>query len=495
MDVLESLAPLLAALLAPVLADPGGAALVALVVLDVVFVFAIVFVERDDPTRTLQWLMALLLLPFLGALLYLAFHQDHRRKRERFEAKARADLGLAMTREPPPRPGRAEIAATDRALGDLGDLARLVARSNPGVPVVTGGNEVRPITDGKEKFATLLEDLRAARRDIHVQYFIVRDDAISQAVLDVLAERARAGVEVRLLVDAMGGRQLRRSAAKLRAAGAQVARFYPGLWRINYRNHRKIVAIDGQVGYCGGYNIGDEYLGLGPLGPWRDAAVRVEGPAVDLLQLRFLRDWLFASGEDLDEPWRYFGRAPARGSALVQEVSSGPDTPRPWIQETFLKMILEARESCYLQTPYFAPGEGLLAALRIAASSGVDVRIMIPDRPDHPFVFWATRSFCGDLLASGVRCYQYRAGFLHAKTLVIDDRVASIGTANFDRRSFVLNFETNLLLYDPAIAAAMREEFLAELAQCSELTPRGYAARPLGVRAKESVSRLFYPLA
>lgn len=468
--------------------------LIVLIVLDILSVPVILFLERDDPTRTLQWLMVLLFVPIAGLVLYLAFHQHHKSKRERFEAKARADLGLSTSKEPVVPEGSI-TSPSDAALGGYGDLARLVGSSSPVEALATCGNELRLFVDGKEMFDALLEDLRTAEEDVHLEYYIMRDDALSRRILDILEERAREGVEVRLLLDALGGRAVRSRVARLAASGAKAAFFYPGLARVNYRDHRKIAVIDGRIGYCGGYNIGEEYVGTGPLGYWRDAAVRVSGPGANPLQLRFLRDWLYASHERLGDPWRYFGRAAPKGSAAVQEVSSGPDTARPWIEDTYLKMILMARESCYVQTPYFAPGSGLSEALRVAASSGVDVRVMIPNKPDHPFVFWASQSFCADLLASGVRCFEYGGGFLHAKTIVVDGKVGSVGTANFDHRSFVLNFETNLVIYDLDVATAMKSAFLADVGRCTELTQEAYARRSFLVKLKEPVSRLFYPLA
>jgi cardiolipin synthase len=482
-------------LLATIVAYLPHIALVLVTLLDVVFVLVILLLERDDPTRTLQWLMALLFLPIAGVILYLLFHQNHAIKRERFEAKARADLGISTSKEPLLLPQGSVVSATDGALAGYGDLALLVSRSNPQEALATRGNDVRLFIDGKEKFRALLDDLRTAKEDVHLEYYIMRDDALSRSILEILEERAREGVEVRLLLDAFGGLAVRDSVGRLAATGVKVAFFYPGVSRINYRDHRKIAVIDGRIGYCGGYNIGEEYLGNGPLGYWRDAAVRVAGPGANRLQLRFLRDWLYASRERIEEPFKYFNRAAGGGSAVVQEVSSGPDTLRPWVEDTYLKMISMARESCYIQTPYFAPGTGLSEMLRVAANSGVDVRIMIPNKPDHPFVFWASQSFCADLLASGVHCYEYGGGFLHAKTIVVDGKVGSVGTANFDHRSFVLNFETNVVIYDPEIAAAMRKAFLDDLARCTELTPEAYARRSLLVKLKEPVSRLFYPVA
>ncbi|MDX1534020.1 MAG: cardiolipin synthase, partial [Thermoplasmata archaeon] len=436
------------------------------------------------------------LIPSLvGVPLYILFHQNHRRKRRRFDRKAKADLGIL---------DRHGSASDEHAKGgdlpvewegpeEYRELARLVSRADPHAPVSTN-NDVRLFVDGREKFDAFLRDLRDAQDHAHVEYYIMRNDELAIEILEVLEDRARNGVEVRLLLDALGGRSVKRRTRALTDAGAHVAFFYPGFTRTNYRNHRKIAVVDGRIGYCGGYNIGDEYLGKGPLGYWRDAAVRVEGPGVDQLQIRFLRDWMYGSGELVRHPSEYLRGEATKSSAMVQQVSNGPDTRRQSIKEAYVKMIMMARESCYLQTPYFLPDTSVLDALRVAAASGVDVRIMIPDKPDHPFVFWASQSFCADLLADGVRSYRYSNGFIHAKTMVVDGKVGSVGSANIGMRSFRLNFETNVVVYDETVAGAMRAAFLDDLAVSSELTPEEYAKRGFVVRFKEPFSRLFFPL-
>ncbi|MEE9592656.1 MAG: cardiolipin synthase, partial [Thermoplasmata archaeon] len=471
--------------------------LLILVSLNILFLFVILFVERDDPTRVLHWIMVLLLLPSLvGVPLYILFHQNHERKRKRFEQKARADLEILRVDST----GAPDVVASTPSPSnwegpeEYRGLALLVSQADPQAPLVKD-NDVRLFVDGTEKFDALLDDLRAAQDHIHIEYYIMRNDALARELLEVLEDRARNGVEVRLLLDALGSKAVKKLTLALTAVGARVAFFYPGVARTNYRNHRKIAIIDGRIGYCGGYNIGDEYLGKGPLGYWRDAAVRVVGPGVDQLQVRFLRDWMYSSGDRVKSPASFLRGARAESPAMMQQVSSGPDTRRQSIKEVYVRMIMMARESCYIQSPYFLPDTSIMDALRVAAASGVDVRIMIPDKPDHPFVFWASQSFCADLLEDGVRSYRYNNGFIHAKTMVVDGKVGSVGSANMDMRSFRLNFETNVIVYDETFGSQMRDAFLADLAVSSELTAEEYAERSFVVRFKEPFSRLFFPLA
>jgi cardiolipin synthase len=277
-------------------------------------------------------------------------------------------------------------------------------------------------------------------------------------------------------------------------AGGKHAVFFPRIFTLNYRNHRKIAVIDGISGFIGGYNIGEEYLGKGPLGYWRDAAIRIEGTGVAGLQLRFFMDWNHASPEKIAYDPVYFPKTTGPGSCPLQIVSSGPDARFSQIKEGYVKFILTARESVYIQTPYFIPDESLTDALRIAALSGVDVRIMIPCKPDHPFVYWSTLSWIGDLLDAGVRAYTYDNGFIHAKTIVVDGIAASVGSANFDVRSFRLNFEANCFFYDPVYGGQMKKAFLDDLPKSTEITPELYRNRSRWIQAKESVSRLFSPL-
>ncbi len=465
------------------------------IVLEVVFCFVILFVERSDPQRVLHWLMILILWPVIGVLLYVYFHQDLRAKRRRFGGHARAFMGIPLhepTATPPETKADAPSSRAEARL-EFGELSRLANRANAHA-VLAGHNRVHLFVDGNEKFKALLEDFKAAKEHIHLEYYIVRDDALAREILGVLAERARAGVEVRLVVDAVGGRAMKGLEHLVAGSGVKFAYFFPRLARFNYRNHRKIAVIDGAIGYCGGYNIGDEYLGRGPLGHWRDTGVRILGPGVDQLQLQFMHDWTFASNEKVTSLAPYLRGAPEKSSAMLQVISSGPDTAQQWIKQAYIKMISMARETCFIQTPYFMPDPSVIDALRIAAASGVDVRVMIPSKPDHAFVFWASQSFCADLLDAGVRSFKYNNGFLHAKTFVVDGKVGSVGSANVDPRSFHLNFETNVIIFDETFATHLRDAFLADQAVSTELTPELYAKRGLVVRLKEPFCRLLYPV-
>ena len=340
---------------------------------------------------------------------------------------------------------------------------------------MTDDNQVRFFVDGKEKFKALAEDLEKAERSIHIQYYIIRDDEVLQGILEILKRKVEQGVEVRILYDGMGGgRFIKRSAWKqIRSMGIHTAEFFPAIFgslqmRINYRNHRKIVVIDGKTGYVGGFNMAREYLGLDKkFGYWRDTHMRIEGSAVDSLQVRFILDWNFA----------------ARDKALEQG-----------IRNTYLRLIHKAKHSIYIQTPYFIPDESIMTALSIAVHSGVKVNIMIPCKPDHPFVYWATYSYVGELVLLGANCYTYMNGFLHAKGIVVDEEVLCYGTANMDIRSFSLNFEVNAILYDEGKAREMTAYFLEDLKYAKKITRDMYLGRNLLVRFKEQVSRLLSPL-
>jgi len=266
--------------------------------------------------------------------------------------------------------------------------------------------------------------------------------------------------------------------------------------RINYRNHRKLAVIDGRIGYIGGFNVGDEYCGRDPrFGFWRDTHLRVRGSAVRQMQARFMFDWNMASpARPLVTGDRYFPREPGPGRVGMQIVASGPDQDLEQIKYGLIKMIHEAEKFIYIQTPYFVPDESFLTAIRIASLSGIDVRLMIPERPDHRIVYYASFAHLDELLKTGVRVYLYRKGFLHAKTIVVDGKIATVGTANIDNRSFRLNFEVNAFLFDSEVSGRLQALFEEDLQECVELTPDMYHERPMVHKARESVARLLSPL-
>jgi len=479
----------------------------ALFVLNILFAFAIVFLEKKNPSVTWAWLMVLALIPYFGFLLYLLMGQDSR-KRYTFTQKAKRDESARKQALDAGLEGLAFMAAQKRfddpkrflkipGAEYLNDLAYLHFVS--GHASLTSNNRLMLYHDGVTKFEALFEDIRRAKHFIHMQYYIMNNDGLGNDVIEALATRAKEGIEVCLLVDGMGcWKTPLRLYKPLVDAGGHVSIFLPPhLARINYRNHRKICVVDGTIGYVGGLNIGDEYLGkVDRFGFWRDTHIRIVGNAVKDLELRFAMDW--------NECSRKFKLAPAdvyypvvprsEDGVLMQIVSSGPDTARFSIYHGYAKMIAEANKSIFIQTPYFAPDENIFEALRIAALAGLDVRIIIPAHPDHLFVYWASLSYLGELLKAGVRCYQYEKGFIHSKLLLIDGIVASTGTANMDVRSFKLNFEVNAFIYDRATTQKFEAAFHKDLVNCTEMTTEWYTSLGMVTRVKESISRLLSPL-
>ena len=470
----------------------------------------IVFFQRRDPKAVWTWLLALYFIPGFGILLYLLFGQDfHKSKmfriknledKMRYSVESQEEMLRSFNHE----------NLEDPLVRDYGDLIMYNLKTSG--CVMTVYNELEIFTDGEAKFEDLRRSLRQARHFIHIQYYIIKNDELFDSIVPILIDRVRNGVEVRILYDGMGGRFMpQKRWEQLEKAGVKVGVFFPALLgrlnlRINYRNHRKIVVIDGNIGYVGGFNIGREYISRDPkFGYWRDTHLRITGDAVVSLQIRFALDWNYATHENLFTNMAYFEpqdradlvRAMQTGEKrllAIQIVASGPDTLDRQIRNNYLELFHKARKNIYIQTPYFVPDDAILSALKIAARSGVDVRLMIPCKPDHPFVYWATYSYAGDLLQAGARCYVYDNGFLHAKGVMVDGRVSCYGTANMDIRSFELNFEVNATIYDEEVTRELEEIFRNDLYHCREITPEVYEKRSLLIRVKEQGSRLLSPL-
>lgn len=471
-----------------------------LVYINLVFSVIIIFFQRRDPKSVWGWLLLLYFVPILGAVFYIVFGQDYR-KSKMFRIKELEDEINSTIHRQEDSILRREFEEKKPSVKRYADIVLYNLESSGAV--FTDDNDVKIYADGEEKFTALKEDLKRAEHYIHMQYYIIRDDELFGEIKEVLAERAAHGVEVRVLYDAMGCRNTNRKLWKtLRSEGIHVAEFFPALFRrlqlrLNYRNHRKIVVIDGKVGYVGGFNVGREYIGKDKkFGYWRDTHLRITGSAVVHLQLRFILDWNYAARENLLKQKKYFEipKDTVKGNTGIQIVSSGPDSAYQNIRNNYLKLINRSRDSIYIQTPYFIPDESVFHALCVAALSGVDVKIMIPCKPDHPFVYWATYSYIGDMIAAGAKCYTYDNGFLHAKGLISDGKALSYGTANMDIRSFGLNFEVNATIYDEVSAAKMQEIFMDDLSKCTEITAYLYGQRSLFVRMKEQICRLFSPV-
>lgn len=471
-----------------------------LMVINLILAVIIVFFQRKDPKSVWAWLLILYFIPVLGFIFYLLLGTDMH-KQKMFRTKEIEDKLSDSIRHQETIIKNQELAVAYPEMKDYGDL--VLYHLHASNAILTDDNEVKFFVDGKEKFASLLEDIRKAERSIHIQYYIIKDDEVFRPILEVLEQKVLEGVEVRILFDGMGGRFVKsRRWKELQAKGIQAAEFFPPIFgklqlRINYRNHRKIVVIDGKIGYVGGFNVAREYVGLDrKFGYWRDTHMRIVGSAVSSLQVRFILDWNFAErGNTL--PFEGYLAEPDVSSAKgcpMQIVTSGPDSLEQSIRNTYLRLIHKAKHSIYIQTPYFIPDEAIMSALGIAVHSGVEVNIMIPCKPDHPFVYWATYSYVGELVLQGAKCYTYMDGFLHAKGIIVDEMVLSYGTANMDIRSFALNFEVNAIIYDEDKAKEMAGYFREDLKQSKLITRNMYLGRSLPVRIKEQVSRLLSPL-
>ena len=473
--------------------------IIVLILLDLACIIAVIFVERKNPTATIAWVLVLIFIPVGGFIAYLMFGSGfHVNKKKRFALKQMDDNFYHQTLSK-------YIAEREQcALGDERPHARLIRYLvNDGEHYHTENNGVTVYAHGGAMFADMKEDMRKAGSHIHLLYYIFRDDTLGREIAGILTEKARSGVEVRVIYDSLGslfssGRMFK----ELRAAGGRVEAFSPLLLsmsshlRLNYRNHRKITVVDGTVGYVGGMNIGDEYLGKNErLQPWRDTHLRLTGSSVSFLQERFLMDWMSVNDREMppDVLQAFFPPPLQQGNTGMQIVSSGPDTAAMYIKNGLLEMLYAARKNIYIQTPYFVPDESVMDALRIAASSGVDVRLMLPGLTDHLLVHSATLSYARQMLDSGVKVYMYQ-GFLHAKTLVFDGAAASIGTANLDNRSFALNFEINAFIYSQDFAKAYEAIFLRDLENCTELREEWYLERSPVVRGFYSACRLMSPL-
>jgi cardiolipin synthase len=474
---------------------PHVTLLALLEVVVVILVIPWVLLTKKDAMSAVAWCLIVLFVPLLGALLFWTFGYNYVR-RLRSKRRHRASF---LHRHPPQNPFAAREAGDGTGDEPTGyDLVRLAnqVRAFP----VSRGNAVTIYHETHEAFAALLDTIGQARHHVHLAFYIFRSDDTGQQLVDVLTQKAKEGVEVRLLYDAMGCvRTRQRLFEPLRAAGGKVAAFLPlnplrSHIQVNLRNHRKIVVVDGRVAFTGGMNIGDEYLGKNRyFGYWRDEFLRLEGPAASGLQRVFVEDWDFAVGEAVIGP-AYFPDVPAVGDGVVQVIESGPDQEINSIRELFFAAILSAEHRLWIASPYFVPDGSMLDALRLARYRGVDVRLLSLLKPDHFLSFHAGRYYYSEMLPMGARVYQYSRGMMHAKILMVDSKWALVGSPNLDNRSLRLNFEVACLLYTSELVLALEHQYLRDLEDAVLLDPKVYAARPLPERLTENACRLFSPL-
>lgn len=453
----------------------------------------VLLTKKRWPASTVAWLMAIVFMPVIGGVLYLAFGTDRvtrrvsrRRTTSRLLNRSLPALTLASL-DP-----RAQWTEAQR---QLIRVARRVAQTNP-----TDGNRVTLFSKTSDAFAAIEAAIQQAQDSLHLEYYIWQPDHIGTRLRDLLIEKARAGVRVRFLYDSVGSMRL--SAAFLepmREAGIDVVVFVPGRklidrWSVNFRSHRKIIVVDGKVGFTGGMNVGDEYLGQSRhFGYWRDTHLQLEGPTVLQLQDVFAADWACATGEDLYEE-RYFQAQTDAGRILAQVVAGGPDCDPSVFHSLMFAAISEAQKSVTLATSYFVPTPPLVAALCAAALRGVKTRIMVAGPVTYWVTYHAARSFFDELLEAGVEVYEYRRGQQHAKTLTIDGEWSLVGTPNFDSRSVFLNFEVGVVLYDAGLAEQLEHHFDQDIEDSIAIDAVEWARRGTWSRLTENACRMFVPV-
>lgn len=460
----------------------------------VVITVVVVIAERREPVNTLAWIMVITMFPVGGVILFLILGQNHRKQRtfmqkELYDSEVITHLCNEQLHH---------IAHPDRAMMPNRNFVRLMLNNSRAL--LTEHNKVRILNNGEQTFPDMFEEMSRAEKFIHIEFFAIEGGVLFDRLVDILDERIAHGVEVRIIYDSVGSRRLRRrELLRLRAIGAEVRSFMP-VWiarftdKVNYRNHRKIVVIDGRVGYTGGVNIADRYIDGVRGGIWRDTHLRIEGEAVAMLQSVFVTDWHFVTDGCMLSDEVYFHIEEVDNVLPIQIATSGPDSPYASIMQAYFAAIGKAEKYIYVSTPYLLPNQAIVTALRVAALSGVDVRVLIPVRGDNIFVAWAGYSYVDSLMEAGVKVYLYNDGFNHSKFLLIDDCISSVGSANLDNRSFEDDFEVQAIIYDGAITEELKGYFMKDLAMSTEITPEMWRGRSRLSKIMEPIARLLAPL-
>jgi cardiolipin synthase len=453
------------------------------------FTIAMVVLDNRHPVRTLAWVLVLFYLPFIGLVFYFFFGRSTRRQRL---------IGYKTVSSLYKRPREkylAQEALSPTAINSpVMAFFRKVSRALP-----FDGNAIRLHTSGYEMLHDMLRDIAAARHHIHLEFYIFEDDAVGRLVRDALLDKVKEGVEVRLLYDDVGSWHVRNSFfEEMRRQGLEAeaflkVRFPQFTAKVNYRNHRKQVIIDGRIGYIGGMNIALRYMKGVSWGVWRDTHMRVEGKAVYGLQTAFLLDWYVVT-QRLITNAVYFPEVQSHGQSLMQIVTGDPVGEWRDIMQGMLLALCNAKKYFYIETPYLLPTDPIIVALRTAALAGVDVRVMIPERGDARIIHLGTLSYLEDLMRAGVKVYMYRRGFLHSKLMVSDDGFSTVGSTNVDFRSFEHNFEINAFMYDTRTARTLKQLFLRDQKDCRLLNEKEWAKRSMHQKVQESVVRLLAPL-
>jgi cardiolipin synthase len=459
----------------------------------------IIIYDTDQAPKTLAYLLFTIFVPVVGVIFYL-FFGINLRKRKLFEKKMLADEAtMDAWHRRIVQQANEKLESMDPALQFAQPLIHLLL--NDGYNPLTYANRVELLYNGEEKMPDLLKALQTARHHIHLEYYIIEDDDTTRELQCILIQKAKEGVQVRLIYDDFGSKAIRgKFVQELRATGAEVYPFNKVRWllwasKINYRNHRKIAVIDGVSGWVGGINLCEKYINTPGKLYWRDTHLRIDGPAVWHLQHIFLKDWNFCSNQQIGLDAGLFPNPPLHlPGTCMQMVAGGPDCPRSVIMLSMLKAINLAQRNLYITTPYFIPDISIVNALKMAALSGVDVRLLVPGISDSYTVNAAAKSYYRELLKVGIKIYLYQKGFVHAKTMVVDNTLAVVGTANMDIRSFDINFEINANMYDPHVAHQLASHFLDDIKEAEALDYETWQQRPFWKIWPERIARLLSPL-
>ena len=466
--------------------------------LTILVMVVVIVLENQDPIKTLSWILILFLIPLGGIVLYIYFGVNPK-KRKMIIMKEMSDrMSLDRLIQDQLIRLSKKVFIRDPRLVSKRHLMNLLLNNSKAL--ITECNKIRVLNNGRQTFGSIIYEMENARHHIHLEFYIIEDDQIGNRIKEILIRKALAGCDVKVLYDDLGSWSLsRRYVRELTSSGVKVINFMPVRTyafanKLNFRLHRKIIVVDGRVGFVGGINIADRYLrGLGKNNRWRDTHLRLEGESVRSLQAIFLLDWNYA-GQTEDYDLRYFPENTVTDRKLVQIVASGPDSDWESIMQAYFAAIATATQYVYISTPYFLPNQSILTALKTAALSGIDVKLLLPERNDSWMVWRSSRSYVNELLESGVHIYFYLKGFTHSKLMIVDDVFSSVGTANMDIRSFNQDFEANALIYDEEITRQLKQDFEEDIENSKEILIAEWDKRMAVEKVQESVARMFSPL-